>query len=97
MVIQRSSQHGHEGGEQVEAALPRLDALVLQLLVQDLDDGGDLGVQESERTVGERGGRGGGRGEGSEGESEGSSGECVTTYQRVPLVPRRPRPGLMLS
>ena len=65
MVIQRSSQHGHEGGEQVEAALPRLDALVLQLLVEDLDDGGDLGVQESERTVGGGGGggeSGGGRG-----------------------------------
>ena len=55
MLIEGSGQDIYEGGEENEAALPRLDALVSELFVQGLDDGRDLCVQQGHRAAEKQG------------------------------------------
>lgn len=51
MLRERPRQHVDQLRQHVEAALPRLDALLLQLLVQRFDDHGHLqGATESVRS-----------------------------------------------
>lgn len=52
VLRERPRQHVDQLRQHVEAALPRLDALLLQLLVQRFDDHGHLqGATESVRNV----------------------------------------------
>ena len=66
MIVEGSREDSHERCEEREAALSGLGGLVTHLLVECLDDGGNLGTEEREGAGGEggRGGRGGREGEG---------------------------------
>ena len=56
MLGESPREDEHQLGEEAEAALPRLDALLLQLLVNGTHDVRDLGLQQQGRAAYGRGG-----------------------------------------
>ena len=57
MIGESPREDQHQLGEEAEAALPRLDALLLQLLVDGAHDVRDLGLQQQGRATYGQGGR----------------------------------------
>ena len=52
VVVKGPWEHGYKSGEQAEAALPRFDTFILQLLVQCLHNARYLGVEQGQGTGG---------------------------------------------